>query len=111
MKLLRDGGYKEEKEEKYKKLKARAEKVKEIVYDRKYKDLWDVYPSNSGYFMCLRLKDVDSNKVREHALKEYGVGTISIGDRDLRIAFSSVRMEKIEKLFECLSKSIKEVRS
>ena len=61
--------------------------------------------------MCLRLKDVDSNKVREHALKEYGVGTIAIGKRDLRIAFSSVEIEKLEKLFDCLARSIMELRS
>jgi aspartate/methionine/tyrosine aminotransferase len=111
LKLLRDDSYKEEKEEKYKKLKTRAEKVKEIVYDKKYKKLWDVYPFNSGYFMCLRLKGIDSNKVREYALKEYGIGTIAIGDSDLRIAFSSVRIEKIEKLFDNLAKSIKELKN
>jgi len=111
LKLLSGGNYQEEKEEKYKELKSRAEKVKEIVYDKKYKKLWDVYPFNSGYFMCLRLKGVDSNKVREYALKEYGMGTISIGDTDLRIAFSSVRIEKLERLFEYLAKSIKELKN
>jgi len=111
LKVLGEGDYKKEKEEKYKKLKARAEKVKEIVYDEKFGKLWDVYPFNSGYFMCLRLKGVDSNKVREHALKEYGIGTISIDDTDLRIAFSSVRIEKLERLFECLAKSIKELKN
>jgi len=111
LKVLGEGDYKKEKEEKYKKLKARAEKVKEIVYDEKFSSLWDVYPFNSGYFMCLRLKGVDSSKVREHALKEYGIGTISIGTRDLRIAFSSVEINKIEKLFDCLAGSIRELKS
>jgi aspartate/methionine/tyrosine aminotransferase len=111
LKLLRNGNFKREKEEKYNKLKARAKRVKEIVYDEKYKKLWDVYPFNSGYFMCLRLKNVDSNKVREHALKEYGIGTISIGNSDLRIAFSSVKIEKLDKLFDLLAKSIRELKS
>jgi len=110
LKVLSEGTYKKEKEQKFKELKTRAERVKEIVYDEKYKNLWDVYPFNSGYFMCLRLKDVDSNKVREHALKEYGIGTISIGNSDLRIAFSSVRIEKIGKLFDLLAKSIVELK-
>lgn len=110
LKLLKEGNFKKEKEEKFKKLKARAEKVKEIVYDKKFKGLWDVYPFNSGYFMCLRLKDVESNKVREHALKEHGIGTIAIGAKDLRVAFSSVKIEKIEKLFDLLAKSISEVK-
>ena len=111
LKLLREGNFKEEKEEKFKELKARAEKVKEIVYNEKFKKLWDVYPFNSGYFMCLRLKGVDSNKVREHALKEYGIGTIAIGKKDLRIAFSSVKIEHLEKLFDLLAQSIREVKS
>ena len=111
LKLLSEGKFKKEKEEKFQKLKARAEKVKEIVYNEKFKKLWDVYTFNSGYFMCLRLKGVDSNKVREHALKEYGVGTIAIGKSDLRIAFSSVKIDDIEKLFDYLAKSIMELRS
>jgi aspartate/methionine/tyrosine aminotransferase len=111
LKLLREGNFKEEKEEKFKELKARAEKVKEIVYNEKFKKLWDVYPFNSGYFMCLRLKGVDSNKVREHALKEHGIGTIAIGKKDLRIAFSSVKIEHLEKLFDLLAQSIREVKN
>jgi len=111
LKLLAEGGYLEEKEEKYKILKTRAEKVKEIVYDKKFSDLWDVYPFNSGYFMCIRLKDVDSNRLREYALKEYGIGTISTAKRDLRIAFSSVEIEQIEKLFDCLAMSIRAIKS
>ncbi len=110
LKVLSEGTYKKEKEQKFKELKMRAERVKEIVYDEKYKKLWDVYPFNSGYFMCLKLKDIDSNKVREHALKEYGIGTISIGDRDLRIAFSSIPIEKLDKLFDLLAKSIRELK-
>jgi aspartate/methionine/tyrosine aminotransferase len=111
LKLLGEGGYMEEREEKYKILKARAEKVKKIVYDKKFSELWDVYPFNSGYFMCIRLKGVDSNQLREHALKEYGIGTISTDKRDLRIAFSSVEIEDIEKLFDCLARSIRELKS
>jgi aspartate/methionine/tyrosine aminotransferase len=110
LKLLTEGGYREEKEEKYKILRSRAEKVKEIVYDRKFSELWDVYPFNSGYFMCLRLKDVDSNRLREYALKKYGIGTISTDKRDLRIAFSSVETDKIEKLFDLLARSVRELK-
>ncbi len=111
LKVLSEGHYQKEKEQKYKKLKARAEKVKKIVYDTKFKKLWDVYPFNSGYFMCLRLKDIDSEKVRAHALKEHGIGTISFGKRDLRIAFSSVKSEKLEQLFDHLAESIIELKS
>lgn len=111
LKVLGGDGYLKEKESKYEILKARAEKVRKIVYDRKFSDLWDVYPFNSGYFMCIRIKDVDSNLVREYALKEYGIGTISTDKRDLRIAFSSVEIEQIDKLFDCLARSIKALKN
>ena len=51
-----------EKAEKYKILEARAKKVKKVLADLKYKDVWDVYPFNSGYFMCIRLKTVNAEK-------------------------------------------------
>ena len=102
--------YKQERQEKYDILKARADKVKQVVYDEKYKDCWDVYPFNSGYFMCLRLKDVDANELRTHALQKHGVGTISIGKTDLRVAFSCVDIEQIEDIFEILAKSVRELK-
>lgn len=102
--------YNNERKEKYEILKARAEKVKEVVYNKKYADCWDVYPFNSGYFMCLRIKSVDSNTVRLHALKKYGVGTISIGETDLRVAFSCVDIDQIEDIFDIIAKSIRDLK-
>ncbi len=103
--------YLKEREEKYVILKERADKVKELVYDKKYSDCWDVYAFNSGYFMCLRLKGADANEVRLHALMNYGVGTISLGATDLRVAFSCVDIENIEEVFETVAKSIREVQN
>ena len=84
-------------------------KVKEIVYDKKYEDCWDVYPFNSGYFMCLKLKGVVAEELRVYALKQYGVGTIVLGD-DLRVAFSSVEFEQLEDLYDILAKCVRELR-
>lgn len=80
--------YPVEKKEKFEILKSRAQCVKAVVSDPKYKDAWDVYPFNSGYFMCVKLKSTDAETLRLHLLDKYGVGLISIGDRNLRIAFS-----------------------
>ena len=60
--------------------------------------------------MCLKLKGVDANKLRVHALHNHGVGTISIGKTDLRVAFSCVDIEQLEETFELIAKSIREVR-
>jgi aspartate/methionine/tyrosine aminotransferase len=109
-KLLSGIEYKKEKEEKYKILKQRALKVKEVVYKKEFSDCWDVYPFNSGYFMCIRIKGATSEQVRQHALKNYGVGTIAFGETDLRVAFSSIEADQAEDLFNILAKSIRELK-
>ncbi|OHD43014.1 MAG: hypothetical protein A2086_00315 [Spirochaetes bacterium GWD1_27_9] len=107
--ILGNSEYTEEKKKKYAILEKRAVKVKEIVYDKKYEDCWDVYPFNSGYFMCLKLKGVVAEELRVYALKQYGVGTIVLGD-DLRVAFSSVEFEQLEDLYDILAKCVRELR-
>ena len=110
IKFLNGNEYLSDKKEKFEILKARALKTKEIVHDKKYSDCWSVYPFNSGYFMCLKIKGINANVLREHILKNYGVGTIALGDTDLRVAFSSVELENLTELFEIIAKGIKELK-
>ncbi len=90
-------------------LKKRAERVKEVLSDTKYKDAWDVYPFNSGYFMCIRLKTVDAEMLRVHLLDKYGVGLISIDDVNLRVAFSCVEESDIKELFDIILQGVKDL--
>jgi aspartate/methionine/tyrosine aminotransferase len=106
---LNDPSYKKEKENNYNILKERAKKVKEIVYDKKYSDCWDVYPFNSGYFMCLKVKEVDTETVRQICLEKYGVGIIALGN-DIRVAFSSVNLEHLQELFDIIASVIREIK-
>ncbi|HOL58182.1 MAG TPA: aminotransferase class I/II-fold pyridoxal phosphate-dependent enzyme [Spirochaetota bacterium] len=106
---LNEPSYQKEKEQNYNILKERAKKVKEIVYDKKYSDCWEVYPFNSGYFMCLKIKGASAEEVRRVCLEKYQVGVIALGD-DIRVAFSSVNLEHIEELFEIIANVIREVR-
>lgn len=99
-----------EKHEKYQILKKRASRVKEVLSEQKYKDAWDVYPFNSGYFMCLRLKTVDAEKLRIHLLERYGVGLISIDDRNLRIAFSCLEENEIPELFDIILNGVNDLQ-
>ncbi|MDX2439607.1 MAG: aminotransferase class I/II-fold pyridoxal phosphate-dependent enzyme [Desulfobacterales bacterium] len=101
--------YPAEKEEKFTILKKRAERVKEVLSDTKYKDAWDVYPFNSGYFMCIRLKTVDAEMLRVHLLDKYGVGLISIDDVNLRVAFSCVEESDIKELFDIILQGVKDL--
>lgn len=59
--------------------------------------------------MCLRLSDVSADTVRKHLLDEYGIGTIALGETDLRVAFSCIEAEQLEELFDCIYKAVQEV--
>ncbi|MCZ6464602.1 MAG: aminotransferase class I/II-fold pyridoxal phosphate-dependent enzyme [Proteobacteria bacterium] len=99
-----------ERKQKREVLQARAEKVYEVANAPRFAESWDVYPFNSGYFMCVRLDGVDAEHLRLHLLDQYGVGLIATSATDLRIAFSCLELEEVEPLFETLHKAIQELR-
>jgi aspartate/methionine/tyrosine aminotransferase len=99
---LRSPDFLKQKEEKFQILKGRALKTKAVLNSGKYDSAWTYYPFNSGYFMCLKLKSVDAEKLRVHLLDKYGVGGISIGKTDLRIAFSCIDEKDIQELFDII---------
>jgi aspartate/methionine/tyrosine aminotransferase len=90
-------------------LRERAERVFEVARAPRYRESWQVYPFNSGYFMCVRADGVDAEAVRLRLLDEYGVGVIATGPHDLRIAFSCLEVDQVEDLFETLHKAIQEL--
>lgn len=102
--------YLAEKGEKLEILKSRAVCVKKVLSSPKFKDVWDAYPFNSGYFMCIRLKSVDAETLRLHLLEKYGVGLISIGKRNLRIAFSCLEENDIPDLFDTILQGIEDLK-
>lgn len=110
LKSMNDKNYREEKQAKFTLLKKRANRVKEVVYDPKYASYWDVYPFNSGYFMCIRLKDLNAETVRLHLLDTYGVGLIALGEKDLRVAFSCIEERDVIELFDTIRKGIDDLR-
>lgn len=101
----------EELARKFEIMKRRANRVKAVLSDPKYRDAWDVYPFNSGYFMCLKLKTVDAEALRVHLLNQYGVGLISIGKTDLRVAFSCLEEENIQTLFDLVLQGVRDLTS
>ncbi|MBW2515069.1 MAG: aminotransferase class I/II-fold pyridoxal phosphate-dependent enzyme [Deltaproteobacteria bacterium] len=98
-----------EKQDKFEILKKRANTVKAVLSDSKYQNAWDVYPFNSGYFMCIRLKSVHAEKLRVHLLETYGIGLISIGENNLRVAFSCLEEKDIRTLFDLVLQGVQDL--
>ncbi|MFS1513993.1 aminotransferase class I/II-fold pyridoxal phosphate-dependent enzyme [Chengkuizengella sp. SCS-71B] len=108
---LKSPDYEQQKLEKYNIMKGRANKVKEILKNEKFQTVWDYYPFNSGYFMCLELKNIDAETLRVHLLDKYEIGTIALGEKDLRVAFSCIEEEDLEDLFIKIYQAIIELSS
>lgn len=106
---FRSPGYREEKKEKFELLRERYLEIKRVAESPRYADAFIPYPFNAGYFMCLRLLRTDAERLRRHLLDAYGVGTISIGESDLRIAYSCLEREQIGDLFDILYRAVKDL--
>lgn len=100
----------DERKEKAEVLRARAARVHEVVARPAFRETFDPYPFNSGYFMCVKVKGVDAEKLRLHLLDRHQVGLIATGPTDIRVAFSCLELEQIEPLFETLDQAIRELR-
>jgi aspartate/methionine/tyrosine aminotransferase len=111
LRSLNSSSYKAEKDDKFRIMKERAMEVKRVLADPKYSEAWEAYPFNSGYFMCLKLKTVDAEPLRVHLLNRYGVGLISLGKQDLRVAFSSVEKKDVQELYDIVLQGVKALQS
>ena len=98
-----------ERKQKCETLRARAERVYAVANEPRFAESWDVYPFNSGYFMCVKVKGVDAEKLRLHLLDAHGVGLIATGEHDIRVAFSCLEVEDVEPLFEVLHQAVSEL--
>ncbi len=108
-KALESPTFAQEKRQKYETLKARVLKIKQVLKNPKYSEVFSVYPFNSGYFMCIQVKTVEGEPLRKHLLSKYGLGVICMDKYDVRIAFSCLEVEQMEEVFETIYRAIKEL--
>jgi aspartate/methionine/tyrosine aminotransferase len=59
-------------------------------------------PFNSGYFMSFRCSGIHAETLRQELLFRHGIGAIALGDRILRIAFSSVDEDQIPGIYRII---------
>ncbi len=108
LKSFTSATYQSEKEAGFTILKERYLKVRDLVKSFDSNSPLKALPFNSGYFMTF-LYSGSSEKLRVHLLDEYGIGTISIQGKYLRIAYSSVELENLEELYTLINKAAKEI--
>jgi DNA-binding transcriptional MocR family regulator len=111
LRALEDPNFRKEQQATRNILAERARKAMDVVARPEYREDWEVYPFNAGYFMTLRLKGVTAEELRLHLLEKAGLGTIATGENDLRIAFSSVSLERIEEVFAAIAQGIRTLRA
>jgi aspartate/methionine/tyrosine aminotransferase len=93
LKALRSKSYQEEKLQKRAILKKRYERVKQILNETDTSPLVPL-PFNSGFFMSFDCTPVNAEELRL-ALLDRGIGTVSIQERYLRIAYSMVDEQEL----------------
>jgi len=102
--------YEEQKKQKYGILAGRARKIRAVLEKHpEYADSFDVMPFNSGYFMCVKPIGVASEDVRKELLANFDTGVIVLSGL-IRLAFSSVPTDRIEKLFDNLHAAVQKLR-
>jgi aspartate/methionine/tyrosine aminotransferase len=110
LEAIGDQDFADQAAEKLELMKSRALKVREVLGNPDYAAVWEPYPFNAGYFMCLRLRDVDAEELRVRLIEQYGVGVIAEGGTDIRIAFSSLEIDEIPDLFDIMYRCATEVQ-
>lgn len=92
-----------EKAQTFATINARYEETRRLV--NAMKGPLKALPFNSGYFMTFASPAGKTEALRRLLLESYGVGTISFQDRYLRVAYSSVDMDKLPTVFKAIDEA------
>ncbi len=109
LKAMKSPDYAREKKEKFEVMKARYAEVKKVLADGKFAEVWTPYPFNSGYFMCVRLKNLNAEAFRLGLLEKEGIGVIATAPTDVRVAFSCLNVDQVSDFFNRLYACAKEM--
>ena len=105
-----DKNYDKQKKEKYDVLRARYMEIRRILKAHpEYAASFDAMPFNSGYFMCVKPKGVEAEKVRRRLIEKYSTGTIVLSGL-IRLAFSAVPLKKLPTLFANVHAAIQDLQ-
>jgi aspartate/methionine/tyrosine aminotransferase len=101
--------YQQEKQAKFDIMKSRYDAVKQVLTDSKYSEFFTALPYNSGYFMCVKLREgLDGEAVRHLLINKYSIGVINLNNL-LRVAFAAVAATDVKALFDGMYDACKEL--
>jgi len=98
-KAMADPRYGKQKAEFSAMLESRYRRVKAFLASHPAPKGFKALPFNSGYFMCFECDGFSAEALRLKLLDERGIGVISIQDKWLRVAFSSVDESSLDELY------------
>jgi len=103
LKALLYPGYEEQKARYRKILEGRYKAMKSYLAARSLPASLVALPFNSGYFMSFECRGISAERLRLDLLEKMGIGTISMQDKYLRVAFSSVEEGQVVPLLDAIS--------
>ncbi len=103
--------YADQKHSKFVIMKSRYLAIKEALSEDKYEEFFTALPYNSGYFMCVELKEgLDGEAIREILINKYSIGIINLNNI-LRVAFSAMAAADAKELFEGIYNACKDYKN
>lgn len=110
LKMFQEPELEAEKEALRQILNGRYKTVKAFLETKKEHKILRPLPFNSGYFMSFRCDGIDAEELRLKLLREREIGTISIDENHLRVAFSSLDKRDIESVFTAIYETAEELQ-
>ncbi|NLF23485.1 MAG: aminotransferase class I/II-fold pyridoxal phosphate-dependent enzyme [Lentisphaerae bacterium] len=103
--------YARQKQVKFATLEARYRRIRQILRRHpEYRESFAAMPFNSGYFMCVRPAGVLADALRRLLVAEYQTGAI-VQSGLLRLAFSSVPLDRLDELFANLDAAVRQLKA
>jgi len=99
--MYKDPLYQDQKARAFTVLRNRFDRLQEILREKEASGrapALEALPCNSGYFMSFRCIGISAEELRT-LLLERGVGTISVKDTYLRVAFAGIDVEQLRDLY------------
>ncbi len=113
LRAMNDPAYRDQKSQAYATLKTRFEALQEILENKlnaHRAPMLEALPANSGYFMSFRCIGIGAEDLRR-LLLDKGIGTISVKDTFLRVAFAGIDKENLAELYEEIFTAAEELAS